>query len=124
LLFWPNARGFLGTRLFPPLLPFAALGFLLALSGLSVSLWARVHLGQYWSDKVVLQPEHQLVRTGPYRHVRHPIYTGVLLAVLGTALVLNQWRGLLAFALLLLNYAIKAKREERILTVRFGNGFL
>ena len=55
--------------------------------------------------------------------MRHPLYSGVLLAVLGTALVLGEWRGLLSFAVLLINYAIKAKREERILVERFGEDF-
>jgi len=55
--------------------------------------------------------------------MRHPLYTGVLLAVLGTALVLGEVRGLLSFAVLLVNYAIKAKREEGILVERFGPAF-
>jgi protein-S-isoprenylcysteine O-methyltransferase Ste14 len=72
---------------------------------------------------VILQTEHRLISSGPYSCMRHPLYSGVLLGVLGTALVLGEWRGLVAFAVLLLNYVIKAKREERILAERFGADF-
>jgi protein-S-isoprenylcysteine O-methyltransferase Ste14 len=124
LLFWDQtAIGILGRALLPAGAGLARLGFVAALVGLAIALWARIHLGNYWSDKVVLREDHQLIRTGPYRYMRHPIYSGVLLGVLGTALIVDQWRGLLAFALLLANYTIKAKREERILADRFSEEF-
>ncbi len=125
LLFW-DATGinFLGRSFVGPApLVFGRLGFAMAIAGLACALWARVALGKYWSDKVILQTEHQLIRSGPYARLRHPLYSGVLLAVLGTALVLGEWRGLLAFLLLLVNYSIKAKREEKILAERFGDKF-
>jgi protein-S-isoprenylcysteine O-methyltransferase Ste14 len=123
LLFWDaTAIGFLGKR-FLPTTACAGLGFALLLIGLGITLWARVVLGQYWSDRVIMQADHQLIRSGPYAHLRHPIYSGVLLGVLGTAVVLGEWRGLLAFALLLTNYVIKANREERILADRFQDQF-
>jgi protein-S-isoprenylcysteine O-methyltransferase Ste14 len=124
LLFWDQAAiGLLGRTVLPGQAGMAVLGFLAALLGLAIALWARIHLGSYWSDKVVLRDDHQLIRAGPYAYMRHPIYSGVLLAVLGTALIVDQWRGVLAFALLFTNYAIKAKREERILADRFDQGF-
>jgi protein-S-isoprenylcysteine O-methyltransferase Ste14 len=124
LLFWDRtAIGVLGERFVAPLPAVAVTGFTLALIGLSIAMWARVHLGQYWSDKVVLKVDHQLIRAGPYAHMRHPIYSGVLLAVLGTALVVAEWRGLLAFLVLLINYWIKAKREEQILSAQFNEEF-
>ena len=124
LLFWERtAIGFLAQRFMPQLPAVAYAGFLATLAGLTTALWARIHLGQYWSDKVVLKVDHQLIRTGPYAYMRHPIYSGVLLGVAGTALVLGQWRGLLAFLLLLTNYWVKAEREERILSARFGQEF-
>ena len=107
----------------PSIPALAAVGFVLALIGLAIALWARVHLGQYWSDKVVLKVDHQLIRSGPYAHLRHPIYSGVLLAVLGTALIVDEWRGLLAFVILLANYSIKARKEEQILAAHFGDEF-
>jgi protein-S-isoprenylcysteine O-methyltransferase Ste14 len=124
LLFWDaTGVGSLGRRFLPATLVVGLVGFALALGGMAITLWARFVLGQFWSDRVIVQPDHRLIRIGPYAHMRHPIYSGVLLGVLGTALVLGEWRGLLAFALLLTNYAIKAKREERILADRFRDQF-
>jgi protein-S-isoprenylcysteine O-methyltransferase Ste14 len=124
LLFWERtAIGILGGRFTPQIPAVAVIGFTLTLIGLAIALWARIHLGQNWSDKVILSEGHQLIRTGPYTYMRHPIYTGVLLGVLGTAVVLDQWRGLLAFAILLANYSIKARREEQILATHFGDEF-
>jgi protein-S-isoprenylcysteine O-methyltransferase Ste14 len=93
------------------------------LTGLALAVWARIRLGRFWSDRIALKVDHQLVCDGPYAYVRHPIYSGVLLAVGGTALVVNQWRAALAFALLLTNYWIKAQSEDRLLAERFGDQF-
>ncbi len=124
LLFWKaTAVGFLGKRFIPDISALGWIGFVAAILGLAVTSWSRIALGRYWSDKVIVQAEHQLIRTGPYSRMRHPLYSGVLLAVLGTALVLGELRGLISFAVLLLNYAIKARREERILAERFGADF-
>jgi len=124
LLFWDQTGiGILGRAVLPRGGGLAVFGFAGALLGLAIALWARIHLGNYWSDKVVLRDDHQLIRSGPYAYVRHPIYSGVLLGVLGTALIVDRWRGFVAFALLLGNYTIKAKREERILADRFHQAF-
>lgn len=115
--------GFLGVR-FAPIRPIIyQSGFIATLAGITLAFWARLHLGQNWSDKVVLKVNHELVRSGPYGRFRHPIYSGVLLGVAGTALVIGEWRGVLAFCMLLVNYAIKAKREDRILAAQFGESF-
>jgi protein-S-isoprenylcysteine O-methyltransferase Ste14 len=124
LLFWGRtAIGFLSLRVIPLSSAFAYAGFGAVLVGIAIAVWARIHLAQYWSDKVVLKVDHQLVRSGPYAYMRHPIYSGVLLGVLGTALVLGQLRGALAFVLLLANYAIKARREDRMLAEHFPEEF-
>jgi protein-S-isoprenylcysteine O-methyltransferase Ste14 len=124
LLFWRDtAIGVLGKRFAPDVVALGIVGFALAVCGLFVASWSRMALGRYWSDKVILQTEHRLIRSGPYSCMRHPLYSGVLLAVLGTALVLGEVRGLVSFTVLLVNYAIKAKREERILAERFGTEF-
>ena len=124
LLFWNRAGiGVLGRSFLTMSMPAALTGFAVALVGFATAVWARVSLGRFWSDKVVLQSGHELVSAGPYARMRHPIYSGVLLGVLGTAIVLGQWRGLLSFALLLVNYAIKARKEEHLLASQFGSGF-
>lgn len=117
------AAGFLGRHFFlqSPSLVYA--GFILALAGMTIAIWARISLGQYWSDKIVLKVDHQLIRSGPYARMRHPIYSGVLLGVAGTALIVDEWRGALAFALLLTNYSVKARREDKLLAEAFGRDF-
>src|ERR1700757_3065236 len=90
-----TAVGPLGNHFLPQIRSLDCLGFVLALTGLAIAAWARVSLGQYWSDKIVLKVDHQLIRSGPYARMRHPIYSGVLLGVLGTALVIGEIRGLL-----------------------------
>ena len=87
--------------------------------GVSVAVWARYCLGEYWSARVTLKEGHQLIRTGPYRFVRHPIYTGMLLGSVGTALVVGEWRGVLAVVMLLAAHSRKAMREESMLTREF-----
>lgn len=98
-------------------------GVAMTLCGLALAVWARHHLGQYWSDKVEIKMDHQFIQSGPYACMRHPIYSGVLLGVAGTALAVGEWRGVLAFLILLTNYAMKAKKEERLLETQFGQAF-
>lgn len=99
------------------------LGVVLTAVGTALAIWARWHLGRNWSDKVVLKVDHELIRSGPYRYLRHPIYTGVLLAIAGTALTIGEWRGVAALVLLGTNYCLKALREEKILAANFGETF-
>jgi len=102
----------LRRRLLPlgPLAP--TVGVLLIAAGLGFSVWARRHLGRNWSSQVVVKADHALVRSGPYSRLRHPIYTGLLLAFLGTAVIIGEVRGFLAFVLLLISFAIKSRAEE------------
>ncbi len=60
----------------------------------------------------MVKEDHALIRTGPYRRLRHPIYTGILLAFLGMAVTIGEWRGVLAFALALLSFGRKSRIEE------------
>jgi protein-S-isoprenylcysteine O-methyltransferase Ste14 len=88
------------------------LGVVLTAGGIAVASWARWHLGTNWSGVVALKQGHELIRTGPYRTIRHPIYTGILLALLGTALSFGELRALLAVAIAWSSFYIKARREE------------
>jgi protein-S-isoprenylcysteine O-methyltransferase Ste14 len=110
------APGWLPRALTKRFLPesglFPALGVALLAAGLGFSVWARRHLGRNWSSQVVVKKDHVLIRSGPYRHVRHPIYTGILLAFLGTGVTIGEWRGLLAFLFVLVAFAVKSRAEE------------
>jgi protein-S-isoprenylcysteine O-methyltransferase Ste14 len=112
----------LARRFVPNRAPIRDLGVALASLGILLMIWARRHLGHYWSDRVEIKTNHQLIRAGPYARLRRPIYTGMLLGIAGTALAVGEWRGLAAFVLLLTNYVIKARKEERILR-KFGPAF-
>lgn len=100
------------------------IGAPLVLAGVLIAVWARLHLAGNWSGSVTLKEDHELVRTGPYRYVRHPIYTGMLLAVAGTACAIGQVRGILGFALAFLALWHKSRIEERMMVERFGEAYL
>jgi protein-S-isoprenylcysteine O-methyltransferase Ste14 len=101
------------TRRFVPLNPFTPpLGALMVALGLGFAVWARRHLGRNWSAQVTVKEEHALIRTGPYQHLRHPIYTGILLAFLGMGIAIGEWRGLVAFVFAAVSFAMKARVEE------------
>ena len=89
-------------------------------AGLLFTWWARVHLGPLWSDLVVMKAGQLVVDTGPYRLVRHPIYSGLIFAVLATALQKGTGFALLAVALVTLAFSAKARREERFLRKELG----
>jgi protein-S-isoprenylcysteine O-methyltransferase Ste14 len=103
----------LNQHFVPPSLLLAPLGTIAVAAGLGFAVWARVHLGRNWSATVTVKEDHALIRTGPYRYVRHPIYTGMLLALAGTALAIGEWRGVLAVALVLLAFWRKISLEEQ-----------
>jgi protein-S-isoprenylcysteine O-methyltransferase Ste14 len=92
--------------------------------GLVFACWARVSLGSNWSAAVTLKRDHQLIVSGPYRYVRHPIYTGLLFALFGTALETTAWRGVIGFALIATAIAYKYRTEERFLTDKFGDEYV
>jgi len=91
--------------------------------GIAAAIWARYCLGQYWSARVTLKQEHRLIQSGPYAYVRHPIYSGMLVAAIGTALVVGEWRGVLAITLMQATHARKAAREEALLAGEFGKEY-
>lgn len=121
LLFWRRLSvGILAWRFVPDSQALAASGFVLTVAGVAVAIWARFFLGRNWSGMVTIKQDHRLVRRGPYAIVRHPIYTGFVLAMLGTALALGELRGLLAVAVALIHWWGKSQIEERFLLDQFG----
>jgi protein-S-isoprenylcysteine O-methyltransferase Ste14 len=89
-----------------------ALGTLLVFAGLAFAMWARWHLGRNWSGTVTVKEGHTLIQSGPYRWVRHPIYSGMVLALFGTALAIGEPRGFIGAGLILLGFVVKLLVEE------------
>ena len=112
--------GLLSTPFVPATLSYAFLGLGLTVAGFAFAIWARVHLGRNWSGTVTIKKGHELIRSGPYGIVRHPIYTGALLALLGTSIVFGETRWLLGFGLAFLALKLKSLREEQFMTEQFG----
>lgn len=100
-----------------------AAGLVLTILGLSLAACARYYLGGNWSAAVTLKVGHELIRKGPYARIRHPIYTGLELAITGTALAVGEWRGIVVLALAVLMYSVKARKEEALLASEFGSAF-
>jgi protein-S-isoprenylcysteine O-methyltransferase Ste14 len=99
-------------------------GTTLLAAGLCLAVWARRHLGRYWSGTITVKAEHQLIQSGPYAFVRHPIYTGFVGSMIGTAMALGQVRGVLAVVLLLIAYLRKIRIEEIWLVQGFGESYV
>jgi protein-S-isoprenylcysteine O-methyltransferase Ste14 len=96
------------------------LGAAVTVGGLLFAVWARVHLGRNWSRSVTIKQDHELISTGPYAVVRHPIYTGILTGFLGTAIAVSQVRGFVSFALIFLALWLKLRMEETWMRAQFG----
>jgi protein-S-isoprenylcysteine O-methyltransferase Ste14 len=122
LLFEKNWNG-LDMRLVPDTPAAWWPGLVLTAVGVTISIWARVSLGTNWSAVVTLKDGHELIRKGLYRWVRHPIYTGILLAMIGEATIKGHLRGWLGFLIVWAAFYIKARREEGFLRQEFGDGF-
>ena len=114
---------FLNEPVLPRALALFVAGALLTAIGLAFTVWARVHLAGNWSATVTIKENHTLVRDGPYRYVRHPIYTGILLAIVGSALARDEWRAVVAVAIAFVSFWRKLRLEERWLTEVFGDDY-
>lgn len=126
VLMWPTSlyQGtLLGMRFVPLAWWPALLGLGLATAGLLFACWARFILGSNWSAVVQVKEDHELIEKGPYRVVRHPIYTGILLGLFGTSLLLGEWRALLGFAIMFVSFWRKLRLEETWLGDYFGPAY-
>jgi protein-S-isoprenylcysteine O-methyltransferase Ste14 len=99
------------------------LGLALMYVGVALAIWARITIADNWSGRITVKVGHQLVTSGPYAFVRHPIYTGLLVCAIGTALQVGQWRCLAAIPIVALGCTIKAKKEERYMNTEFGERY-
>jgi len=110
----------LRARFLPPAPALIAVGLALDVAAVVFMIQARRALGRHWSGAVTAKVGHELIRTGPYRWVRHPIYTGMFALCIGTALVSGELHTLVGFALIVLAYIRKIRMEERNLAALFG----
>jgi protein-S-isoprenylcysteine O-methyltransferase Ste14 len=114
---WLNASIFQYQSWFGPVaIAITALGF-------AFTIWARAFLGANWSGTVTIKVGHELIRTGPYRLVRHPIYTGIIMAAFGTALAYDRWRCVVALPLLWFAFTVKRLKEEKFMRQTFGSQY-
>ena len=122
LLFENSWKG-LNLRLLPEIPAIPTLGLLLTAAGVGISIWARLTLGTNWSGVVTLKKGHELIRKGLYRWIRHPIYTGILVAMIGTAMIKGHLRGWIGLLVVWAAFYFKARREEKLLRQEFGSSF-
>jgi protein-S-isoprenylcysteine O-methyltransferase Ste14 len=101
-----------------------SLGLAFCVSGAYLACRARAMLGRNWSGAVQLKEDHELIQRGPYRYVRHPIYTGFLLLFLGSAVMVGEWRGVFALAIVCVCFWRKLRIEETWLTQHFGARYM
>jgi protein-S-isoprenylcysteine O-methyltransferase Ste14 len=116
-------RGWLALRFVPETQSMGVAGFLLTLAGALFAAWARLTLGANWSGRPSVKVGHELVVKGPYALARHPIYTGLLLGVAGTALAVGQWRAVIGFLLVVFAFAAKMADEERLMMQAFPDSY-
>jgi protein-S-isoprenylcysteine O-methyltransferase Ste14 len=107
-------------RFLPVSPPVMMVGLVIEIAGLGLAIWARRHLGRNWSGEITIKEEHQLIQTGPYRYLRHPIYTGLLTMYAGLALATGEWLGVMGMGLAVMAYWRKTRLEEATLGAAFG----
>lgn len=117
------AIGLLGRRVVPRTFEMRIAGVILLWAGVALALWARWHLGQYWSGRITIKEGHKLIPTGPYARLRHPIYSGLIFAAAGTAIEIDQWRCAAGVCIIVIGFCIKGRREEGLLKEQFGAEF-
>lgn len=124
--------GFFGRRfsgwwdsdIFPAAAWAGWLGVAVTALGFAITFWARFILGSNWSGTVTIKVDHELIRTGPYQFVRHPIYSGIMVAAIGTVIAQDHWRGVVALVLLWLGFTVKRLKEEQFMRQTFGAQYI
>jgi protein-S-isoprenylcysteine O-methyltransferase Ste14 len=111
------------TELWPANVPLLGIAVILMLCGFAFAIWARRHIGRFWSAKVTLKEGHQLVESGPYSLVRHPIYSGLLLSMAATVMTIGTVQSVCGYALLVGALVFKLGAEERLLTAHLGAAY-
>ncbi len=121
LLFAPRFRiGPLHVQMLPRVFGLGILGSVVTVLGVVFAMWARYCIGTNWSSAIAIRENHELIQSGPYRWIRHPIYTGIITAAWGTALVVGQLGAFIGVILITMGFAFKSRQEEVNLYATFG----
>ncbi len=123
LMLFPNFPGEFNRQILPRTAELQVAGAVICVCGLVFTLWARFTLAGNWSGDVTFKREHELIRTGPYRFVRHPIYTGLLVMFAGTLLHIGQLRCFIGWPLVAIGFWIKIHQEERLMMQHFPEAY-
>jgi protein-S-isoprenylcysteine O-methyltransferase Ste14 len=123
VVLWWNFPEFFDRRLLPRTFAGALAGTVLCGLGVAFSIWARAVLGRNWSGNPTIKEGHELVQTGPYRLARHPIYTGILLAVLGSSLAGGKVGHLILFLTIAIMLIFKLRIEESLMKQQFAERY-
>ncbi|MGC1422741.1 MAG: isoprenylcysteine carboxylmethyltransferase family protein [Terracidiphilus sp.] len=117
------SAGWLGEDFLAPSQGLQIAGLILTIGGCLFAIWARIALGRNWSGRATVKAGHELIVSGPYSLARHPIYTGLLLASVGTALAFAEWRCILGLALIVSGFAAKIGQEEKLMMQAFPDAY-
>src|SRR3984885_4462694 len=118
-----TGRGFLGHRLVSPAGWVAWLGLAVTIGGCAFAVWARTILGSNWSSLVTVKQDHELILRGPYAVVRHPIYSGFLLALTGTAIAVGEIRAFIGLGFAFIGFLLKSAAEEKFMREEFSTEY-
>jgi protein-S-isoprenylcysteine O-methyltransferase Ste14 len=113
----------LNTRILPDTPALRIIGDVVTFAGLVTAIWARFSLGGNWSATITFKEGHELIERGPYRFVRHPMYTGVLLMILGTAVFAGRISGFAALVIFFFTILQKFQQEEALLMKHFPDAY-
>lgn len=124
LVFNQESSGFLSRSVTPSSSTYGMIGILVCAIAVTFAIWARVSLGRNWSGAVItLKADHKLIETGPYKFVRHPIYTGFFFAALGMALTIGTLSTYIGTLLFLIAFLIRMEKEEALMITQFPNEY-